>query len=595
MSHGAIHLGSYEESRRSQQRSKWPLAILATLAVGAIVSWPMGFSSILRFREPEISTKDLCAQAAPRMPVGYNTSVILEEKERIIALLQGAVRIRTEVYDEMGPFDEDPHWKGIGEFQAYLEKSFPIVHEKFTKSIHNLSLVYELEGSDSSLKPIFLTAHQDVVPVLESTIPQWIHDPFSGDFDGKYIWGRGAADTKGSLIAILTALEHLFETTDWKPTRGVVLGFGSDEERGGQVGAPAVAKYLLDKYGKDSMSLLIDEGSGMRNVWGRQFALPAVAEKGHYDLAITVETLGGHSSVPPLHTGIGLLSLLIAELEKNPHPATLDESSPVYGFMTCAASYASGMPNGLKKTVLHSASGDEKAWKALPEEIISTGMQSASVGPGQGDPMRAMMSTTQATDLISGGLKVNALPETVRAVVNHRVNVASDHAELESRTIHTLLPVASKLNLTLIDFKGKVVHDGNPTSRVILSEAFGYYTDPAPISPTDSTDEDSAYTVMASTARGMWASRRDVSPDGSIVQLDEEDELIMAPFMSTGNTDTRRYWDLTNNIYRFRYQPMEGSFGAHTINERVTADDLVEFTRWYQAIILTMDQATNVP
>lgn len=68
------------------------------------------------------------------------------------------------------------------------------------------------------------------------------------------------------------------------------------------------------------------------NIWGQQFALPGVAEKvshrlrrtttdtwqGHYDLEITVETLGGHSSVPPPHTAIGYMSLLIAELEKHP-------------------------------------------------------------------------------------------------------------------------------------------------------------------------------------------------------------------------------------------------------------------------------------
>jgi Gly-Xaa carboxypeptidase len=51
------------------------------------------------------------------------------------------------------------------------------------------------------------------------------------------------------------AIEHLLETTDFKPKRSIVLGFGSDEERGGQVGAPAISKYLVDKYGKDSMSL----------------------------------------------------------------------------------------------------------------------------------------------------------------------------------------------------------------------------------------------------------------------------------------------------------------------------------------------------
>jgi Gly-Xaa carboxypeptidase len=51
------------------------------------------------------------------------------------------------------------------------------------------------------------------------------------------------------------AIEHLLKSTEFKPTRSVILGFGSDEERGGQVGAPAIAKFLLGKYGKDSMSL----------------------------------------------------------------------------------------------------------------------------------------------------------------------------------------------------------------------------------------------------------------------------------------------------------------------------------------------------
>lgn len=39
---------------------------------------------------------------------------------------------------------------------------------------------------------------------------------------------------------------------------------------------------------------------------------------------------------------------------------------------------------------------------------------------------------------------------------------------------------------------------------------------------------------MAGTARGMWASRKEVSEDGKIVELEAGDDLIMAPFMSTG-------------------------------------------------------------
>ena len=103
------------------------------------------------------------------------------------------------------------------------------------------------------------------------------------------------------------------------------------------------------------------------------------------------------------------MSLLIAELEQHPHEPILKETSPVYGFMTCAAAYASDMPRSLKATVVKSHKGDKSAWKSLQDEIMDTRMKVPTTGPGQGNAMRAMMSTTQATDIIYGGLKVNAL------------------------------------------------------------------------------------------------------------------------------------------------------------------------------------------
>ena len=56
--------------------------------------------------------------------------------------------------------------------------------------------------------------------------------------------------------------------------------------------------------------------------------LPNVANtnpshKGYLDVSIAVSTLGGHSSVPPEHTAIGLSAILINHLEANPHPTHL--------------------------------------------------------------------------------------------------------------------------------------------------------------------------------------------------------------------------------------------------------------------------------
>lgn len=134
-----------------------------------------------------------------------------------------------------------------------------------------------------------------------------------------------------------------------------------------------------------------------------------MTEKGTVNIEITVETLGGHSSVPPQHTAIGILALAIAEVEKHPHTPTLPQYSPIYGFLQCAAGHAAGLPEALRRTVLSAAGGDHTALGALPEEFIQVGFDGIQVGPGQGSSLKALMGTTQATDIINGGVKVNAL------------------------------------------------------------------------------------------------------------------------------------------------------------------------------------------
>lgn len=141
-------------------------------------------------------------------------------------------------------------------------------------------------------------------------------------------------------------------------------------------------------------------------------------------------------------------------------------------------------------------------------------------------------------------------------------------------------------------FTPKSAHAARNQGHITLSSAFEVGHGPAPISPTDLGS--AAWRVLAGTSRGVWASRPAVSKDGSLVHLDEKDELVMSPFMSTGNTDTRRYWDLTRNIYRWRYFPASEGEGGHTINERVSADAMVEFTRFYQALILNVDASEEL-
>lgn len=98
----------------------------------------------------------------------------------------------------------------------------------------------------------------------------------------------------------------------------------------------------------------------------------------------------------------------MVHFESNPIPAEVDRSTPIYNTLKCVAAYAPEMDRTLRRTILHSIKSD-KALKKL-EKIISTDKS-----------LKSFVGTTQAIDLIEGGVKTNALPELAWAVVNHRI------------------------------------------------------------------------------------------------------------------------------------------------------------------------------
>jgi hypothetical protein len=239
-------------------------------------------------------SKAKCPQMDPLHP-GQKTEQLSQMDEYLqtekfknesIARLSGAVKIPTMSFDDMGEIGVDKRWDIFYDFAQYLKDTFPLTHEKLDLEVVNVhGLVYTWKGSDDSLKPTLLMAHQDVVPVPESTIPAWTHPPFDGLYDGKFIWGRGASDCKNSLIAILESIE-LLVVADFQPKRSIVLSFGFDEEISGREGAGHLAPFLLEKYGKDAFAIIIDEGAGVNTLWGTHFATPGVAEKGYVDVEI---------------------------------------------------------------------------------------------------------------------------------------------------------------------------------------------------------------------------------------------------------------------------------------------------------------------
>src|SRR6476619_1555879 len=55
------------------------------------------------------------------------------------------------------------------------------------------STIARIEGSDPSRSPLLIHGHLDVVPADAS---EWSVDPFAGEVQDDYVWGRGAVDMK---------------------------------------------------------------------------------------------------------------------------------------------------------------------------------------------------------------------------------------------------------------------------------------------------------------------------------------------------------------------------------------------------------------
>lgn len=252
------------------------------------------------------------------------------------------------------------------------------------EKVNRFGLVYALDGSDSSLKPLMLTGHQDVVPVADGST--WEHPPFSADYDGTWLWGRGASDDKNSLTALMSAMETLLSNSSWTPKRTIIMAFGFDEESSGRRGAGFIAPYLESKYGKDSMVMILDEGGlGMQLIDDILYALPGVSEKGHIDIWYELHVQGGHSSLPFPHTGIGIISEIVTTLEANPYKPMLSEGSPVHNHFVCQARYS---PNADPKITRLIEKGD---LEALAKELVTIDRST-----------RFRLQTSQSVDIIKG-------------------------------------------------------------------------------------------------------------------------------------------------------------------------------------------------
>jgi carboxypeptidase PM20D1 len=307
-----------------------------------------------------------------------------------------AIRFQTVSHQDPAENKID-QWDAL---QSWLQQSYPLTHRAMTRErVAERTLIYHWVGSDPTAKPLIVMAHQDVVPVTAGTEKDWKYPPFAGSIAENAVWGRGAVDDKGSLVALFEALEAL-AAQGFKPKRTIWLVSGHDEEVGGG-GAKAAAAFLKSRQVQALFT--IDEGSAIIDdapVINGPAILIGVAEKGYATLKVTANAAGGHSSMPPEQIGTINLAKAIIAINDNQFP--LEMRPPVSQMVEIFAAQKGGIGK-----------------VAVANQWLLGGIVRKQIG--ESPTGRAMLHTTIAPTMLQGSPKENVLPQSASALINYRI------------------------------------------------------------------------------------------------------------------------------------------------------------------------------
>ncbi len=439
-----------------------------------------------------------------------------------------AQAIRIPTISNANPADFDS--AAFNAFKKFVKETYPLTDSILTVTyINEYSMVMQLTGSNSGLKPVIFMGHLDVVPVPEENKSKWTAAPFGGEIKEGQIWGRGAIDDKISVIGNLEALELLL-SQGFSPERTLYFCFGHDEELGGENGAIPIVKYLKEK-GVEA-EYVIDEGfaitKGMIPGIEKEVALIGTAEKGFVTFNLSIDIMGGHSSMPAPESAIDILSRAIVALKDNPFPHEL--SQPVRDFIN----YAGPEMPFIQKMAF------ANPW--LFKGLITSSYSKTPSGD-------ALIRTTTAPTIIKGGIKDNVIPYQATATVNFRILPGSSIEEVKNRVVK------------LINDERIQVSEGDFSSeppRASSTEAFGYVT--------------------------LEKTIKQIFPD-----------VIITPNLVIGATDSRHYYEICDNIYRFTpfHLSPENISTFHGVDERIPVADFEDAVRFYLQLIKNSGASTT--
>lgn len=217
----------------------------------------------------------------------------------------------------------------MAEYVANVLKSIGLEVKLLKHSSSRASVLAILRGS-GQVPALLYSAHLDTVPLGAE---QWIHEPFAAEtLDGK-IWGRGSADMKGGLAALLV-MAKIMANSGLSIKGDLIFAITAGEEID-SLGAKSVASYP----GLGPVQAIIVPEPSYNDIY--------IAEKGALWLEISTYGKTAHGSMPALgKNAVMMMVELIKGLEKISIPF---ESHAMLGGFSMSINTISG---GIKTNVV---------------------------------------------------------------------------------------------------------------------------------------------------------------------------------------------------------------------------------------------------
>lgn len=301
------------------------------------------------------------------------------------------------------------------------------------------NLVARYRGNESSLKPLILLAHIDVV---EANPDDWELPPFTFIEKDGYYHGRGTTDDKDEAAIHIANLIRL-KQEGYQPQRDILVLLTADEEGGPHNGAKWLAQEHRDLI--DAEYALNEGGGGaIRN--GRYISNAVQAsEKIYQTFTLEFTNSGGHSSLPVKDNAIYHLAEALSKIRDYDFPVNLNDVTRLY--FQRSAELEKGE---LKKAMLG-------VLKSPPDPSAITFLADTPF-------YNSRLRTTCVATRLDAGHRDNALPQRARATVNCRILPTESVDDAEK----TLRKIIGNEQLSISRVNEAVLSDPSPLTPELL-------------------------------------------------------------------------------------------------------------------------------